>query len=80
MPRRISTSSAVTQRRAAEATRQAAATATAATRAGGWQFTKTGAEVIEAARSARAAGAEPSVDAPITAGPAPAVDPTGHGR
>ena len=64
------------QRLAADATRQAAATATVVTRAGGWQFTKTGAEVIEAVRGAHAAGAEPGVDAPLTARPEPGVDPT----
>lgn len=44
------------QCRAAEATRQAAAAAAVPVRAGGWQFTKTGGEVLESARSAWAVG------------------------
>jgi Relaxase/Mobilisation nuclease domain len=49
------------QCRAAEATRQAAATAATPVR-GGWQFARSGTEVLEAARQARAAGAEAEVD------------------
>jgi hypothetical protein len=68
------------QRRAAEATRQAAATATTRGRGDGWQFTKVGAEVIESARGKRAAGAGPGVDVPPPTGPEPGVDPPEQGR
>lgn len=72
------------QRRAAEATGQAAVTAaTAAVPARGasmWQFTKSGAEVLEGARAARAVGTEPSLDMPSPAGPEPGVDPSEKGR
>jgi hypothetical protein len=72
------------QRRAAEATRQAAASAAAgpapARGASMWQFTKSGAEVLEEARVARAAGGEPSVDSPRPAGPEPGIDPSEQGR
>jgi hypothetical protein len=56
------------QRRAAAAVARAAEAA--ANRPGGWQFTKTGAEVIEAARTAQAAGGEHATDGPRPAGPA----------
>lgn len=72
------------QRRAAEATRQAAASAAAAPApARGesvWQFTKSGAEVLDEARAARTAGAEPNVDSPRTAGPDPGIDWSEQGR
>ncbi len=57
----------VAQHRAAEATRQAVETAAASSRGGGWQFTRSGTEVLEAARQARAAGAETVVDQMPTA-------------
>lgn len=53
------------QRRAAEATRRAVSTANAPAQAGGgWQFTKSGAEVLDSARTARAAGVDTTVAAP----------------
>lgn len=69
------------QRRAAAATAQALQTATASARPGaGWQSGKSGTEVLEAARAARATGAEPSVDLPRTSGPQQGVDPNEQGR
>lgn len=60
------------QRRAAEATTQAATTTRGAAR-GGWQFTQTGAEVLEASRTRRAAGdelgADPTAQPHIVRGP-----------
>jgi hypothetical protein len=50
------------ERRAAEAIRQAAEMAAAGRGGGGWQFTRSGTEVIEAARQARAAGTQVLVD------------------
>jgi len=67
------------QRRAAEATRQAAATAAAPGR-GRWQFTKTGSEVIESARGARAGGMETGTDMPRPTGREPSADPNEPGR
>jgi hypothetical protein len=68
------------QRRAAAAIAQAQQTATSSTRPAGWQFSKRGAEVIEAARGARAAGAESDADLPRTSGPEHGVDPNEPGR
>lgn len=56
------------QQRAAAATARAAELATGRNRTAGWQFTKTGAEVIDAARTAAAAGAAPATEAGPTAG------------
>lgn len=63
------------QQRAAEATTQAATAATGATRAGGWQFTKTGSEILEAARGPRAASVEHGVDESQPIAPDRGVDP-----
>ncbi len=69
------------QQRAAAATAQALQTAIASARPGaGWQSGKSGTEVLEAARAARAAGAEPNVDLPRAAGPAQGVDPNEQER
>jgi len=62
------------------ATAQALQTATAPGRPAGWQFSRSGAEVIEAARGARAGGAESSVDLPRTAGVERGVGPNEQGR
>ncbi|WP_304051746.1 hypothetical protein, partial [Jatrophihabitans endophyticus] len=67
------------QQRAAEATRTAAAMASAAAQAAprgaGWGFTKTGAEVLESARSARVAGERPHPNMRRAADSEPRVDP-----
>jgi hypothetical protein len=69
------------QRRAAEATRRAVDVENAPARGvAGWQFTKTGADVIESARRDRAGGVEPSVDLPRPTGPEPGADPNEQGR
>jgi hypothetical protein len=68
------------QHRAAEATTQAAATTTAATRTGGWQFTKTGSEILEAARGAGPAPAELGVDDPQPVAADRSVDPPEQAR
>jgi len=67
------------QRRAAAATAHAAEVAGAAGRPGGWQFTKTGTEVLDSARAARAAGADAAVDAPRSAAAEQRQQPE-HGR
>jgi hypothetical protein len=68
------------QRRAAAATAQALQTATTPARPSGWQFSKSGAEVIEVARDARAARAEPAGDLPRTPSPEQDVNPNEVGR
>jgi len=68
------------QQRAAAATAQALQTATSPTRPTGWQFTKTGSEVLESARGARVVGLENETDIPRPVAPAPAVDPNEPGR
>jgi hypothetical protein len=52
------------QQRAAAATARAAELAAPSGRPGGWQFTRTGAEVLDSARTARAAGADTVIDMP----------------
>ncbi len=68
------------QRRAAEAARQAAVAAAAPVRGLGWQFTRTGSDVIDSARGARAAGMGPEPEVRRTAGPQPGLDPNEPGR
>ena len=68
------------QRRAAAATAQALQTATAPGRPAGWQFSKSGTEVIESARNARGSAAAAEMDVSRTPGPAPGVEPNEPGR
>ncbi|SOD72909.1 relaxase/mobilisation nuclease-like protein [Jatrophihabitans sp. GAS493] len=62
------------QQRAARATSRVAELAAAPTTVGGWQFTRTGAEVLESARAARAAGHDVAVSRDPGTGPAPGPD------
>jgi len=58
------------QHRAAEAAARAAEFAGGGSgRPGGWQFTKSGAEVLDSARTARAAGVDTTVAAPGVTAP-----------
>jgi hypothetical protein len=68
------------QQRAAAATERALSVLTSPARPAGWQFTRSGAEVLEAARQARAAGAELDVDQPRSATPEQGVEPPEPGR
>ena len=68
------------QRRAAEATERALDVAANPQRPAGWQFTRSGAEVIEAARQAQAGGAALEVDQPQPLAPDRGVAPRGRER
>lgn len=68
------------QHRAAQATAHAGTTASAPARAPGWQFTKTGDQVLKSARNARAAGSESDMGPPRQPAPAPGLDPHEPGR
>ena len=68
------------QQRAAAATERALSVLTSPTRPAGWQFTRSGSEVIEAARQARAAGAELDVGQAIPQLPEQGAEPPEVGR
>jgi len=68
------------QRRAAAATARAADAAGASTRPSGWQFSKTGAEVIDASRTSQAVGGGPTANVPRPTGPAQGPQQPEQGR
>lgn len=68
------------QRRAADATERALSVVANQPQPTGWQFTRSGAEVIEAARQARAGSDTLEVDQPRPSTPEPWLEPPGPSR